>query len=342
MLTLESIFLPKASGVGTAQCEEKALPFHYSIRLSEDCVTTLETEFNVDTHTAYELANRMLNFNHLEDCRIEGTTDNGCSLSCHLANLDWTNCDLRTEPLILRGNFNPREKIIIRSPDFDTRTVRRVVFGITNMEGAVHRPLSFTIRWRTIKANPSSDYAEARNRLRSNGAPRAVTYEFSIEISDAAEIVELEEMVLTVTMMLSLVQMNDIKPLYSITFDDNGMPFQWIFYTNLREAQDVKFFNTISDDHIPNGISSYLTQCYDEFDRLHKAFNLYPFLHSQLFAAKTSETHFIALVLIISLEYLVTHYGMTILGWGSTSNLTLIAKLKRLNKHLGDPKGLPR
>ena len=150
-------------------------------------------------------------------------------------------------------------------------------------------------------------------------------------MTDHAEMTELEDMILTVTMMLSIVQMNDIKPLYSVIFDASEMPFQWIFYTNLRAAHNIEFFSMISDEYVPRGISSYLTQCYDEFDRLHKAFNLYPFLHSQLFAARTDETHFIMVVLIITLEYLVTHYGLNILGWKPANNQTLMSKLKRLN-----------
>jgi len=168
-------------------------------------------------------------------------------------------------------------------------------------------------------------------RIKAGEIPRAVTYELLTEITSFSELSLVEKQVYDLTLMLSAIKHNDIKPFYCIVESDRGDIVHAILYTDLHPSRFIRFFKMIDDEHMPGGTERYVNECYDAFMRLHEKVNLHPFIFDLLFAARTEEVHISLVVLILGLEYLVTYFGRMVLGWEQDDAQTLIGKLKRLN-----------
>lgn len=327
-------FFRGLKGGGVVSWGNRQLSASFILTISPDYAVTIDSSMSMGLGAAYELANEDLSAKRVDHIGVSGITEQGQMLICEQARRRNLTASLKNDPANMQLSAAPFTRIIVQDKELQLDEGGTIVFGIMNLKKEIHGPLTFHMGSSSISGLPVSKYDEILKKIKTEEIQRAVTYEWTTSFQSVSEIQAIEDRIYILTLMLSAVKINDVKPFYSVARNRQGDVVCAKLYTDLRESNFISFFKMIDDKHIGSGTEQYVDKCYEGFSNVHEKIDLHPFIYDFLFAARTSEIHISMVVLILGLEYLVTHYGRKILGWDSDDTQTLIGKLKRLNRKI--------
>jgi hypothetical protein len=328
-------FFQQLTGSGSLGLRNKEFQASFSLTIAPDCTVGIINLMTTDHRTARELAFGDPPSPHTgDDISMTGTTENGYRVNCAQARRGQLSCSLEEDPVTVRLLATPRTRIIVEHEDLCANEGRRVTFGMTNLEMEVHETLLFRLGSFDVYARAVPQHDELIRQIKEGEIPRAVTYEFMTDVNSISELSDLETKIYRLALMLSVLKLNDIKPFYSTVQNKQGAIVSATLYTDLRESRFIRFFKMIDDEHIHKGTEVCVNDCYETFRRIHDEMNFHPFIFDLLFAARTPELHVGIVVLVLGLEYLVTHYGRNFLHWPEDREGNLVQKLAWLNREI--------